>query len=200
VCTRVLFLASFKSLCPLTSFSFTGIDPDYAAATSGSDDLGADDTLSALSDIAKVLGGSGPGSSSPSEGLMGAMSAMGADGGGVSLEDRPPARHTPLGGIDHELPAHVLAAGSTVAAAGKGLQHAWTLGLDTGKGKRTGTLAVPLESMEGVDLEVSAGEVRVTTAGGKQAYVSLPFAADGDSTKAKYSKSTKTLKVTVIEA
>jgi len=174
-----------------------GIDPDYAAATTASDDLGADDTLSALSDIAKVLSGSdhGPGSSSaPGGGLMDAMGSM--VGAGVSLEDRPPARHTPLGGIDDELPAHVAQAGGE----SKGLQHAWTLGLDTGKGKRTGTLAVPLGSMDGVDLEVSAGEVRVTTAGGKQAYVSLPFAADGDSTKAKYSKSSRTLKVTVFEA
>lgn len=183
----------------MLSILVKGIDPDYAAATAASDDLGADDTLSALSDIAKVLSGSdhGPGGSSgaPGGGLMGAMGAMGA---GVSLEDRPPARHTPLGGIDDELPAHVASADG--GGGSKGLQRAWTLGLDTRKGKRTGTLAVPLDSMDGVDLEVSAGEVRVTTAGGKQAYVSLPFAADGDSTKAKYSKSSRTLQVTVFEA
>lgn len=164
-----------------------GIDPDYAAAAKGAGDLAGDDTLSALGDIAKVLGGGGLGG-----GFGGLEGAMGrADG--VSLDDRAPARHTPFGGLDAEVPTEVPAPAP--------LQHAWTLGLDEGSGgKRVGTLAVPLASMAGVELEVSAGEVRVTTAAGRRAAVALPFAADADRTKAKYSKSSKTLKVTVTEA
>lgn len=163
----------------------SGIDPDYAAAAKGEGDLESDDTLSALGDIAKVLGGGLGGS------FGGGFGGLTGHADGASLDDRAPKRHTPFGGIDDQVPPQ----GPATA-----LPHAWTLGLAAELGgKRVGTLVVPLGSMAGVELEVSAGEVRVTTAEGR-ACVALPFEADADRTKAKYSKSTKTLKVTVTEA